>query len=95
MRPFIVITLLAHAAFAPAVSGDWKFSGSVGAEARLFVDDPMFSGQLRGVQASLLLEPEWDFRGAAGRHRTSTAPFLRVASRDAARTHFGSRERGP
>ena len=92
MRPFLVISLVAHAAFAPAVAGDWKFSGSVGAEARLFVDDPMFSGQLRGVQASLLLEPELDFRSAAGRHRISIAPFLRVDSRDDERTHFDLRE---
>ena len=92
MRPFIIITLLAHAAFAPAVSGDWKFSGSVGAEARWFVDDPMFSGQLRGGQASVLFEPEWVFQSQDGRHQISIAPFLRLDGRDDERTHGDLRE---
>ena len=92
MRPFIIITLLAHAVVVPAVSGDWKFTGSVGAEARWFIDDPMFSGQLRGVQASLLFEPSWDFRSQEGRHQISIAPFLRLDGRDDERTHGDLRE---
>ncbi len=92
MRPFIIITLLAHVAFAPAVSGDWKFSGSVGAETRWFVDDPMFPGQLQGGQASVLFEPEWVFRSQEGRHQISIAPFLRLDGRDDERTHLDLRE---
>jgi hypothetical protein len=77
---------------ASAWAGEWDTSGQAGVELRWFVDDAQYPGQFDGVQASLMLAPQWDWDSAEGRHQVSVAPFLRLDGRDDERTHFDLRE---
>ena len=84
-----VMTLVAP--LAPVWAGEWATSGSAAVELRWFVDDPQFAGQFSGAQASLMLNPEWDWDSTEGQHQISVSPFLRLDGRDDSRSHFDLR----
>ena len=73
MARFILILLLAT----PALAGDWESSGSVGVESRWFFDRPQFDGQLEGGQASLLVEPHFEYESEDRDHQLSVRPHRR------------------
>ncbi|MGI9451340.1 MAG: hypothetical protein ACR2QH_12005 [Geminicoccaceae bacterium] len=69
-----------------------EFSGSIAGEARWFVEDPQFEGQLSGVQPSIAIEPEVDWASEEGAYQARFVPFLRLDGRDSERTHGDVRE---
>lgn len=69
--------------------GQW--SGQLATEARLFADSPAHPGQGAG-SLSLALQPEYYRSWDEGRQSFLFAPFLRLDSRDAERSHGDIRE---
>jgi hypothetical protein len=84
--------LISSSPAAAAGAGELEISGSVGIEARLFVNQPAFPGQLQGLQLSLIAEPALRYETEGGRQQFSLVPFLRLDSRDDERTHLDLRE---
>ena len=70
----------------------WRTSGSVAAETRWFVDAPRYPGQFSGVQPSIVVAPEFQYRTADRRNYFRVAPFARLDGRDPERTHLDLRE---
>lgn len=95
---FLVGTVVAVSSLAPAsadeigVLDNMRVSGEVGAEARTFVHNPQFDGQMDGVQPSLFAEIDIDWESVDGVDQVTITPFLRVDGRDDERTHADLRE---
>ncbi len=83
--------VLALLASTSGVAVDFRLSGSVGAELRLFPERAQFTGQFEHYQPSLVFEPEarWRFENWG---RVTIIPFLRLDAQDSKRTHFDLRE---
>lgn len=84
------LMLLGTVTTAVAEDHDLKISGDIAVESRGFLDSPQFDGQFDGVQASVIINPE--FRLRRGGNQYSFIPFLRLDSRDDKRSHFDLRE---
>lgn len=84
------LMLLATVTTAVAEDHDLMISGDIAVESRRFVDSPQFDGQFDGVQASVIINPE--FRLQRSDNQYSFIPFLRLDSRDDERSHFDLRE---
>ena len=76
----------------PAAAEQFKFSGSVATEFRVFLEEPQFDQQFNGVQPSLQTEPELSYDSQDRRHQANLVPFLRLDGRDGDRTHADLRE---
>jgi hypothetical protein len=76
----------------PAGALDTIVSGFVAADLRAFVDDPRFEDQFDGVQASLILQPEYSFERGNRRDQFGLIPFARLDGRDSRRSHIDLRE---
>jgi hypothetical protein len=77
---------------APLAAQPIDFSGSISSEARLFPSTPQWPGQLKGLQSSVIVEPEARWRSDDRSFRFSFAPFGRYDARDSKRTHWDIRE---
>ncbi len=77
---------------AAALATGLDLSGSVAVESRVFVQEPQFDDQTRGVQPSVVVEPEFAYDSADRRHQVSVVPFARLDGRDDARSHLDLRE---
>ncbi len=78
-----------HSALAEAP----EFSGSVGIEARVFPNDPLFPNQSDEFgQFSAILEAEVDWRSEDRKHQFVFMPWARIDSLDEERTHADARE---
>jgi hypothetical protein len=88
----LLVILLSAGAPVRAASDEWSLSGSVGAEVRIFPDDPLFVDQFDGAQASAILAPELRWRSEDRSHQFKITPFGRLDGRDDERTHFDLRE---
>ena len=86
------VALVALLAAAPAAAGEWDITGFVGADARAFWLDARFPEQDNGLDASILVQPEFYWRSDDGAHRFSIVGFGRVDSQDSERTHADVRE---
>ncbi len=75
-----------------ATAGEWSVSGRVGLEYRYFADAPAYPGQHEQGQASLVLEPEFDWVSENRRTLFRIVPFARLDSLDDERTHYDLRE---
>lgn len=73
-----------------AAKEGFEYSGFVGAETRVFTENPQFPGQSEGPQNSLVLRPE--FRWQWKDQRVTFIPFYRLDSMDDERTHGDIRE---
>lgn len=73
-----------------ATANEWRFSGAIGGELRSFVQSGSHPGQLDAFQPSLQIESEVSWE--KGDFDFYFEPFLRLDSRDSARTHFDARE---
>ena len=83
------LALAAGAAFA----GEWDFSGSLSAEARIFPNDPAFANQDDStVSPSISLESELVYEWNDGDDRFTLVPFLRWDGDDGNRSHGDLRE---
>lgn len=69
-----------------------RVSGEVGIEARAFVHNPRFDGQMDGVQPSLFTEIDFEWESDDGGDQVTVTPFLRLDGRDDERTHGDLRE---
>jgi hypothetical protein len=67
-----------------------ELSGYIAAESRIFLDDPLFSGQ-KSDNSSFALQPEYYHEWEDG-SSFIFVPFLRLDSADSRRTHFDIRE---
>lgn len=79
----------------PAAAGPnhgWSSSGVLALELRWFPQAPAFADQFEGTQASVVLEPGFDWRSAGGRHRIEISGFGRYDDRDDERSHVDLRE---
>lgn len=93
MKPLLKgLFLLSVAPWASVTAGEWEISGSAAAEPRWMVEDPQFSGQLEGMQASVILEPVLEWEETERRYQVSLTPFFRYDGRDDERTHLDFRE---
>ena len=88
----IILTALGGLLASPAAAQDWEFNADIGAEARIFVEDPAYPGQLETWQPSLILNAEAVHESADGRHQFVLAPFARIDGEDDERTHVDLRE---
>lgn len=86
------LCLIALPASADDASSNFEYSGSIIGEARWFLEDPQFDGQLNGVQASLAIQPEVEWSNDEGDVQASFIPFIRADGRDDERTHADIRE---
>ncbi|WP_306250192.1 hypothetical protein [Parvularcula sp. IMCC14364] len=76
-----------------ALGGEWEATTEIGAEARLFLNDPVFQGQSDDtVQPSLTFESDIRWRSDDGKHEFVFIPFMRADSVDDQRTHADLRE---
>ncbi len=95
-RSLAIMTGLLASISNPATAADQasmiEYSGAITGEARWFVEDPQFEGQLAGVQTSMTIEPEVDWSSEDGRYQARFIPFFRVDGRDDDRTHGDVRE---
>ena len=80
---FLIFAALAAPAGPAAAGSESEWRGFAAVEARVFDGD---------TQASLVLEPELELRGAAGKDRFLVKLFARLDSLDDERTHFDVRE---
>lgn len=87
----IVVLALALSPFG-ALAEDIRLSGFAALEGRYFPDSPQFNDQISGLQPSLILNPEFRWKGEDRANQVSVVPFLRLDGRDAERTHFDVRE---
>lgn len=78
--------------YGPVAMAQWDFSGSVGTEARAFLQSGRYAGQGEDTQASFILEPELRWRSEDDAHSISIIPFARLDSIDDQRTHLDLRE---
>lgn len=93
MKQLILTSVASLAtAFGLAHAGDWEFGASVGAELRLFPEDPAFSGQLETYQPSLLIEPDIRWESEDRKHQFVLVPFARIDGEDDERSHADLRE---
>ncbi len=76
----------------PAVAEDWEASGSAEVELRWFLDDPAHPEQFGGLQPSLILNPELEYRSQEGRHQLGLEAFFRLDGEDDERTNVDLRE---
>jgi hypothetical protein len=84
---------LGMAVAVPGGAGEWRLSGSLAADLRLFAEDPSFPGQEEdSTQPSITFQPEWRFTSEEGHHKFSFIPFLRLDGVDDERSHFDLRE---
>lgn len=75
------------------VAAEPEWSGYVGLEGRLFIDDPLFDEQpAKGLSPSAVLAPELRVAGEHGNDRFTFAPFWRIDADDDQRTHVDVRE---
>jgi len=92
MRQYLTILLASVLGVGTAQAGEIRFSGSLGAEMRTFLEQPQFPNQLEHAQPSLSILPEVAYDTEDGAHQFRLSPFLRLDSRDSARTHVDLRE---
>lgn len=87
-----VLSALLLMATSPAMGGDLEFSGSVGAETRVFFEDGLYPGQLETLQPSLMLEGDIRWSNDEGTWDVVMVPYARLDAKDGDRTHFDMRE---
>ncbi len=92
MRLDIAILTVLLLAAGSGRAGEVRFSGSLGAEMRTFVEQPQFRNQLDHFQPSLIINPELAYGTDSRLHQFRLVPFLRLDSQDDQRTHFDIRE---
>ena len=88
-------TMVAGALLAPlgaSADGAWDASGHVAIEGRHYWQGPRFPGQEKGLEASLVLQPEWRWHSDDDRQRIGIVAFVRSDSRDDERSHGDLRE---
>ena len=93
-RLVIKIALLLAATLAAGTSNaeDWDVTGFVGIDTRAFWHDGQYEGQENGLNPSLLLQPEFYWRGDDSKQRISIVGFARMDSVDDERSHIDLRE---
>ncbi len=73
--------------------GAWEVSGRVGAEVRVFPNDPALSNQDgTRAQPSLFAQPRIDYEWGGGANRLTLEPFVRLDREDSNRTQADLRE---
>jgi len=87
IRTWLLLLLVIRAGMA---SAEFKASGFVAAEARLFTESAQYPEQFNDDAYSFILQPE--FRYEMGAHRITFIPFGRVDSVDDERSHADVRE---
>lgn len=92
MRHCLTIAIALLLGVGTVQAGEVRFSGSLGGEMRTFVEQPQFPNQLEHAQPSLSILPEVAYDTEDGAHQFRLSPFLRLDSRDSARTHVDLRE---
>jgi len=88
-------TLLGLAILLQPLTGaatDYDFSGKVGIEQRIFVEEGQYSGQLEHTQISAFIEPEFYWAWNGGGDSLTFKSFYRQDEFDSARSHFDIRE---
>lgn len=78
--------------FATSHANEVKISGFIAGEFRNFVSDPQFPEQLRGLQSSLIVQPEVHSQTENGKEQYNFIAFIRLDSSDDSRTHADLRE---
>jgi hypothetical protein len=74
-------------------AGEWSLSGPVGAELRIFPEEPAFPGQRdTTLSPSVFAEPELRYEWNDGADRLTFVPFGRLDADDDNRTHADVRE---
>ena len=92
-RLLLVISLPMIIASARADDSQWRVSGNVALQSRVFFQDPLWVGQDPStVQWSVSAEPEFRWRSKSGDQRASIIAFGRVDDTDEKRTHADLRE---
>lgn len=84
--------LIAASAAGLAEAAEVEFGGSFSGEARWFVEEPEFDGQLDHIQPSIAFETETDWASEEGDYQLRFVPFVRVDGQDDERTHGDIRE---
>ena len=93
--PFVSGLLAAAALLTPGLppaAAAAELAGFAALELRAFADDPTFEGQDDGLQASLVLEPEYYWESEDGDSSFEVKLFGRLDSADPERSHFDVRE---
>jgi len=90
-KQYAVLVLAALIA-RPSIAGEWDLTGFVGIDSRAFWLDGRYPAQDDGLNMSLLLQPEFYWRGDDDRQRVSVVGFARIDSHDEERTHADLRE---
>ncbi len=75
-----------------ALAEDWDVTGFAGLDSQAFWENRRYAGQNNGLNASLLLQPEFYWRDDEGRHRISIVGFARLDAQDDERSHADLRE---
>lgn len=89
---YFFTVLVTFFTFATSQASEVKVSGFIAGELRSFVSDPQFPEQLRGLQSSLIVQPEVHSQTENGKEQYNFIPFLRLDSSDDSRTHADLRE---
>ena len=92
IRYIMAALLTASSGTAMAQGGAWDVGGSVGADVRVFFDDPALPNQVETWQPSLILEGDVRWDSESGSHQFVFVPFARLDAEDDERTHFDVRE---
>jgi len=88
----LVSTLVALAVTVPVAAGELEFTGSIGAESRIFFQSALYPEQLKTFQGSLEIEPDLRWRSENQVWDVVITPYLRLDAKDDERTHFDMRE---
>jgi hypothetical protein len=86
----VIAVLLCGTVSTPLEAAGLQTSGYIAGEARLFPEDPLYTGQEKNSY-SFAAEPEFYYELDGSKSVTFT-PFLRIDSADNERTHFDLRE---
>ncbi len=76
----------------PSTWNSIEFTGEVGFEARVFIEDPAQPGQLDHFQGSVFVEPEFTLESKNRDTLINVTPFARFDGADSERTHVDMRE---
>jgi len=88
----IVLTLVTALSIGNAEAGEWDVTGFVGFDTQVFWLDGRYPGQDDKYNVSLLLQPEFYWRGDEGHQRISVVGFARGDLQDDERSHADLRE---
>ena len=74
-----------------AIAGEFKLTGSIATESRVFWEHARFAGQ-HGVNGSFSAQPEFYYETENERDSVLFTPFIRIDQGDSRRTHVDIRE---